>query len=61
MRHGDAAIALALAYVATLAHKSPVEFLAEHAGTVPDGFAWQQQATNDFSLTPEAIDWSRYD
>jgi phage FluMu gp28-like protein len=61
MRHGDAAIALALAYVATLAHKAPVEFFAMKDGTAPDGFAWQRRAASDFSLTPEAIDWSLYD
>ena len=61
MRHGDAAIALALAYVATLAHKAPVEFFAMKDGAAPDGFAWQRRAASDFSLTPEAIDWSLYD
>lgn len=58
-RHGDTAIAHALAYAASRMDVAPVEFLAE--GAQETGGTLFGQTEVETPLTPEPMDWSMYD
>jgi len=59
-RHGDTAIAHALAYTASRMDVAPIEFMAEDPKKVV-GRLFGESDTTDLSLTSEPMDWSIYD